>query len=263
MHTSRSSDEFQGPVASQWDRRALLQRGLFGGLGLSLFGGPWAIASAARAGTGGANFGPLLASDANVLQLPAGFSSRIVAESNRVVPGTSHVWHADPDGGATFATGDGGWVYVSNAERGSGPSGVGALRVYAAGAVARCAASSGTAHRRPLGPRVGAARGPGESPGRGVDASDRPCEPSVQAERWVCLESHPALGRHFPPPPLADPAAASPPGPGPGAPTRESPLGSSARLPWNEATPRLRLSPKRFRREGSASVRCPNPTARP
>lgn len=63
--------------------------------------------------------------DANGLLLPPGFTSRIIATSGETVPGTTYVWHADPDGGAVFATAGGGWVYVSNSETGSGQGGVG------------------------------------------------------------------------------------------------------------------------------------------
>lgn len=61
-------------------------------------------------------YGPLGPPDANGLRVPAGFRSRVVATSGQLVPGTAHLWHGDPDGGACFATGDGGWIYVSNAE---------------------------------------------------------------------------------------------------------------------------------------------------
>ncbi len=76
-------------------------------------------------------YGPLQPPDANGLMLPAGFRSRVVAVAGDVVPGTSHTWHGDPDGGATFrvpASGalPPGYVYVSNSERLFGS--VGALR---------------------------------------------------------------------------------------------------------------------------------------
>lgn len=64
-----------------------------------------------------ASIGPLGAADANNLRLPAGFSSRVVAVSNLPpVPGGVTFWHTFPDGGATFARADGGWVYTSNSE---------------------------------------------------------------------------------------------------------------------------------------------------
>lgn len=67
--------------------------------------------------------------------LPRGFSIREVARTGqRPVAGSDYIWHQDPDGGATFATDDGGWIYVSNAEVGErSHGGVGALRFDAAG----------------------------------------------------------------------------------------------------------------------------------
>ena len=72
--------------------------------------------------------GPLAPPDANGLRLPDGFSSRIVARSSQQpVSASGYLWHAAPDGGATYATSDGGWIYVSNSEVFS-RGGVGALR---------------------------------------------------------------------------------------------------------------------------------------
>lgn len=76
-----------------------------------------------------ADFGPLLDPDANGVRLPSGFSSRIVARSGEEpVTGSGYPWHDSPDGGATFPTADGGWIYVSNSEVSSGGGGVGAIR---------------------------------------------------------------------------------------------------------------------------------------
>ena len=76
--------------------------------------------------------GPLGAADADGVRLPDGFSIRVVARSGEPVLPEGHPWHASPDGGATFATQDGGWIYVSNSEL---PlvGGVGALRFDAKG----------------------------------------------------------------------------------------------------------------------------------
>lgn len=65
-----------------------------------------------------ASMGPLMPPDANGIQLPAGFTSRVVAVFNEppIPSQPDFLWHADPDGGAVFATEDGGWIYVSNAE---------------------------------------------------------------------------------------------------------------------------------------------------
>ncbi len=72
--------------------------------------------------------------DANGLRLPAGFTSRIIARSNEVVAPSSYQWHSFPDGGATFATEDGGWIYVSNSELPLN-GGVGAIRFDSSGTI--------------------------------------------------------------------------------------------------------------------------------
>jgi hypothetical protein len=48
--------------------------------------------------------------------LPAGFGSRVIARANEPVPGTAYPWHILPDGQATYALDDGGWILVSNSE---------------------------------------------------------------------------------------------------------------------------------------------------
>ena len=108
-------------------RRAFLRTSArtSGAVALSLLGQAVA-APAARAG-GADDFGPLQPPNADGLRLPAGFSSRIVATSDQTVPGTGFTWHREPDGGATYPTPGGGWIYVSNAELGGGSGGVGAL----------------------------------------------------------------------------------------------------------------------------------------
>lgn len=78
--------------------------------------------------------GGLLPPDANGVRLPAGFASRIVARSGEApVAGVAHTWHPAPDGGATYAMPDGGWVYACNSEIGEQGGGVGALRFDADG----------------------------------------------------------------------------------------------------------------------------------
>ena len=73
-----------------------------------------------------ASIGDLQLPDSNGVRLPKGFSSRIVARSGHDYFG--YHWHPAPDGGATFATDDGGWIYVSNNEMSKGRGGVGSLR---------------------------------------------------------------------------------------------------------------------------------------
>ena len=71
--------------------------------------------------------------DENNLLIPQGFKSRVIAQANRLVPGTQFLWHTDPDAGATFAAPDGGWVYVSNRE--FIPGGTNAIRFDAEGEI--------------------------------------------------------------------------------------------------------------------------------
>jgi secreted PhoX family phosphatase len=75
-------------------------------------------------------YGPLLDPDENGIMLPAGFRSRVVARAKEIVPGTSYMWHIFPDGGASYPTRDGGWIYASNSEA-VGPIGVSAIRFAA------------------------------------------------------------------------------------------------------------------------------------
>jgi secreted PhoX family phosphatase len=117
------------------DRREFLRLGLLttGAIVLSACGdsaqddGATSAGTDAPASSSGGGYGALGPPDADGLALPAGFSGRVVARSNQRVPGTAYEWHIFPDGGATFATGDGGWIYVSNSEV-PGGGGVGALR---------------------------------------------------------------------------------------------------------------------------------------
>src|SRR5688572_15639583 len=100
------------------------------------------------AGTGGngpklrsnlAAIGPLGPADSNGVRLPDGFTSRIVAKNGTPpAPGKPYPWHIFPDGGDTYETPDGGWIYVSNSEMipiDQISGGVGALRFDAAGDV--------------------------------------------------------------------------------------------------------------------------------
>jgi hypothetical protein len=79
--------------------------------------------------------GPLGPVDLNQIRLPLGFTSRVVARAGQVVvEGSPYLWHYAPDGGATYATKDGGWIYVSNCEL-LDVGGVGALRFDAEGTI--------------------------------------------------------------------------------------------------------------------------------
>ncbi|HEY0300692.1 MAG TPA: alkaline phosphatase PhoX, partial [Rhizomicrobium sp.] len=93
------------------------------------------LLSAIGAGTArAATRPPLAAPDANGVRLPPGYRSRIVARAGvPPLPGSAYPWHASPDGGATFRSSDGGWIYTSNSELPGGLGGVGALRFDADG----------------------------------------------------------------------------------------------------------------------------------
>lgn len=77
-------------------------------------------------------YGPMQPPDSNGIQLPEGFTSRVIATSGERVAG--YTWHDFPDGGACFEDGDG-WIYVSNSEVGGGGGGVGAIRFDADGSI--------------------------------------------------------------------------------------------------------------------------------
>lgn len=81
-----------------------------------------------------ASVGPLGTADANGVRTPAGFTARILGRGREAVAPSTYRWHLAPDGGATFATMDGGWIYVSNSEV---PviGGVGAMRFSSTGAL--------------------------------------------------------------------------------------------------------------------------------
>ena len=89
--------------------------------------------SPASAAPNGGPYGFLQPPDALGLRLPAGFTSRLIAETGKQVGDTGFVWHGAPDGGATFPTGDGGWIYVSNSEVGEAQGGASMVRFDADG----------------------------------------------------------------------------------------------------------------------------------
>lgn len=114
-------------------RRKLLQ---YSFMGLGAFFGNALLPSPLKAASLSLSLaarGELLPPDQNGVRLPAGFTSRIVARSGQELFG--YKWHAAPDGGAVFATADGGWIYVSNSELDNQAGGVGALRFNAQGEV--------------------------------------------------------------------------------------------------------------------------------
>jgi secreted PhoX family phosphatase len=116
------------------ERRSFL-RGAVIGTSVAAFGGTLmrGAAYAAPAQNGPGPYGSLGAADANGIQLPSGFTSRVIARSGQIVSGTSYTWHNAPDGGACFADGSG-WIYVSNSEINPG-GGASAVKFNSSGTV--------------------------------------------------------------------------------------------------------------------------------
>lgn len=109
------------------DRRDFLRAAVVGA-GTVTFG--FSVTRAAfawPAQNGPSPYGSLQAADANGIQLPSGFVSRVIARSTQTVASTGYTWHSAPDGGACFPNGTG-WIYVSNAELSSGNGGVSAIK---------------------------------------------------------------------------------------------------------------------------------------
>jgi secreted PhoX family phosphatase len=109
-----SARDSQRPTQQVLSRRQFVGTGALAALTLAFGPSFWRTAMAAPAVPGESPYGPLNAPDANGFMLPAGFRSREVARAG--VPVAGYEWHNRPDGGATFATGDGGWILVSNSE---------------------------------------------------------------------------------------------------------------------------------------------------
>lgn len=124
------------------DRRAFLKAGFAGAAAFLGVGAPGCTegrhrgVTLARKRSNIPNLGPLQPADTNGVRLPAGFTSRIVAQSGSIpAAGGSYAWHPAPDGGAVFPASGGGWIYVSNSEIAAAGGGAGALRFDASGAV--------------------------------------------------------------------------------------------------------------------------------
>jgi uncharacterized protein len=71
--------------------------------------------------------------DANGMRLPPGFTARLLGRTGEPVLGTNYIWHPEPDGAATFATDDGGWILACNSEDNGTAGGVSAIRFNSSG----------------------------------------------------------------------------------------------------------------------------------
>jgi hypothetical protein len=107
------------------DRRKFLRISTLGGTALAFGGMSTVLAACDPVG--------LFDADANGLRVHPYFRGRRLATTGQIVTGTGYKWHTNPDGGACFPLGGGGWSYVSNSE--SIPGGAGFLRFDAEGAI--------------------------------------------------------------------------------------------------------------------------------
>lgn len=118
-------------------RRHFLRLSVAGSVGAASFGrGFWRALYAAPAIVGVGPYGSIAdrEPDQNGVILPESFTSKIIGRAGEEVPGSQVAWHPHPDGGCTFPSRGGGWVYVSNSE--IDPDGsVTCLRFDAAGEV--------------------------------------------------------------------------------------------------------------------------------
>jgi len=117
------------PATAGLRRRDFIGTGLAAAGALAFGPGFWRQALAAAPTTlGDGPYGPLQAADANGLMLPKGFTSRVIARANQPVGTTTYRWPVFPDGKATFAAPDGGYVLVVNSESRPPDAGSSAIR---------------------------------------------------------------------------------------------------------------------------------------
>ena len=121
------------------DRRGFLRLATAGAgaalLGVDFWRQQYAIAAVT---VGAGPYGALLTVDANGIELPNGFTSRVIGRTGQAVGSSEYTWHANPDGGACIPMPTGGWTYLSNSEVGGGGGG-------ASRRCARAARAAGTA----------------------------------------------------------------------------------------------------------------------
>jgi len=118
------------------DRRQFVRGVLTSAVVVGAAGSLRAALAGATTVSGPGPYGALGTADVNGIQLPSGFTSRLLATSGQTVAGTAAVWHDAPDGGACLPIADGGWVYVSNSEVSLAGGGASALRFDSTGEIA-------------------------------------------------------------------------------------------------------------------------------
>ncbi|MGY6217219.1 alkaline phosphatase PhoX [Methylolobus aquaticus] len=115
------------------NRRTAIKLGAATALSFSF--GFWREALAVPVVLGEGVYGPLGPADRFGVRLPAGFSARLIGFTGDWVPGTNFEWVGEPDGAATFAMADGGWIYVANSEVNGTGGGAAAIRFDADGEI--------------------------------------------------------------------------------------------------------------------------------
>ena len=113
-----------------------MQRAALASGALALGPSFWQRAVAAAATPGDGPYGPLGPPDANGIRLPQGFKARLIARGGQPVSGTAYPFPVQPDGQATYATPDGGWILVTNSETPGPGGGVSAIRFGSDGEIA-------------------------------------------------------------------------------------------------------------------------------
>jgi hypothetical protein len=98
-------------------RRTFIQTGLAAAGAFALGPGFWREALAAPARPGIGPYGPPVGAPNELgLILPQGFSARLIAKGGAPVIGTAYDFPIFPDGSATYALEDGGWILAVNSE---------------------------------------------------------------------------------------------------------------------------------------------------
>ncbi len=176
-----------GMAESSINRRAVLKQ--LAALGGAAVFSPLVLAGKVGAAPAGGVYGWLEPPNELGLRLPKGFSARVVATTGQTVENTNFVWHAAPDGGACFPAGDGGWIYVSNAEIGGGAGGASMVRFAADGTIVEAkTVLSGTSRNCSGGPTPWGTWLSCEEQGGGEVWE---CDPTGQSPAVV----HPGMGR--------------------------------------------------------------------